>query len=139
LKHSCSNTSLTSLKAWIFTASTWTDQSVIAARYWHCVTKKAELDISTNQASRWFAVSQWDRCLYVSVECAEAWCVPCAIHARCIRGSQNEVCCLRVLLYFIVFLINMESRAVRCNEQETCFGDKVLPRKHERNRLLGGH
>ena len=44
-----------------------------------------------------------------------------------------------ILFYFILFLINMESRAVRCIEQETYLGDKILPRKHERKRLLGGH
>jgi len=33
----------------------------------------------------------------------------------------------------------MESKAVRCIEQEICLGDKVLPRKHERKRFLGGH
>ena len=46
---------------------------------------------------------------------------------------------LAIIIIIIIILIHVESRAVRCIEQETCLEDKVLPRKHERKGLLGGH
>ena len=44
-------------------ASIWTDQLAIVSQYWHCVTKKAELDISTNHfAAGHTACKYWNWC-----------------------------------------------------------------------------
>jgi hypothetical protein len=69
LKHPPINTNLTSLKAWIFTASTWTDQSAIASQYWHYVTKKTELDVPTNHFAAVYTACKWQNWCNMQSSC----------------------------------------------------------------------
>jgi len=46
-------------------------------------------------------VPRWDKCLSVSGDYLEVWCVPSATHMLCIHSTQNTFLGARV---FVVFL-----------------------------------
>ena len=46
-------------------------------------------------------VPRWDKCLSVSGDCLEVWCVPSATRMLCIHRTQNTFLGVRMVLVYL--------------------------------------